>query len=401
MPTRTNYKSVFVAPILKRILTLCFILFSASCFAQDDDKPTIKVGGALRFNYNLSSWKDGQKDRGGDFGFDLFRINVEAKHKKVKLNAEYRFYSSGFGGGMLKQGWLGYEFNTKDEIQLGLTQVPFGITQYNSHNWFFGINYYIGLEDDHDMGVKFIHRGEKWEYDIAFFKNAEELRFGSLSDVSDSRYSYDVSSIDLDGNGLLELRNKEVNQLNLKAAYKFGSDKATHKIGASTQYGGLYNLDTEKMGNHHALALHYEMKAGRYDFKLQASQFNLNAKNPESQPNDVIAMTAYGAPYLTAAEGRSYTVGMGYSVPVKWGPISNLQFYNDFGMLDKAKTSFEDSFMNVTGVLITAGNVYTYVDFAAGKNHPWLGDVWTTAFANGTPNEGWEMRFNVNIGYYF
>jgi hypothetical protein len=39
------------------------------------------------------------------------------------------------GGGMLKQGWLGYNLNEKDQIHLGLTQVPFGIQQYNSH-WF-------------------------------------------------------------------------------------------------------------------------------------------------------------------------------------------------------------------------------------------------------------------------
>jgi hypothetical protein len=60
----------------------------------------------------------------------------------------------GFGGGMLKQGWLGYNLNEKDQIHLGLTQVPFGIQQYNSHNWF-SMAYYVGLEDDHDMGFKY------------------------------------------------------------------------------------------------------------------------------------------------------------------------------------------------------------------------------------------------------
>jgi hypothetical protein len=35
---------------------------------------------------------------------------------------------------MLKQGWLAYDFDSKNEIQVGLTQVPFGIT--NNHNWF-------------------------------------------------------------------------------------------------------------------------------------------------------------------------------------------------------------------------------------------------------------------------
>jgi hypothetical protein len=37
------------------------------------------------------------KKRGGDFGYDVFRINAKAKYKGIKLNAEYRLYSEGFG----------------------------------------------------------------------------------------------------------------------------------------------------------------------------------------------------------------------------------------------------------------------------------------------------------------
>jgi len=70
-------------------------------------------------------------------------------------------------------------------------------------------------------------------------------------------------------------------------------------------------------------------------------------------------------------------------------------------MLEKPNTNFETSYMNVLGTLVSAGNVYTYIDFAAGKNQPWLGKSWTSAFAEGTPDEKWQMRFNINIGYYF
>ncbi len=365
-----------------------------SLFAQD--KPELHVGGALRFNYNLSSWKDGQKKRGGDFGYDVFRINAKAKYKGVKLNAEYRLYSEGFGGGMLKQGWLGYDFTPENNLQIGLTQVPFGITQYNSHNWFFSLNYYMGLEDDHDMGLKYTHNGEEWLYAVAFFKNAEELGFGSNSDVSGSRYSYDVGS---SGDGLY--RNKEINQLNLKVARKFEGNNSHHMLGVSAQYGGIYNLDTENTGDHWALAGHYELTAGRWNVKAQASKYKYNTENPADQTNDVIAMTAYGAPYLVAAEATTYTLGVAYTLPVEWGPISSLQFYDDFGYMDKKMDDFHDSYMNVTGVLITAGNVYTYIDAAQGKNQPWLGPVWTDALAAGTPDADWEMRFNINIGYYF
>lgn len=382
--------------MLKKLSLLWTSLFISCTILFAQEKPEISVGGALRFNYNLSSWKEGQKKRGGDLGYDVFRVNAKAKYKEVKLNAEYRFYSEGFGGGMLKQGWLGYDFSTKNNLQIGLTQVPFGITQYNSHSWFFSINYYVGLEDDHDMGIKYTHTDDKWMYVLAFFKNAEELRFGSNSDASDSRYSYDVGS---SSDGLY--RNKEVNQFDLKIARKFSVGKCKQTVGASAQYGGMYNLDTRKTGNHYALAAHYELNAGNLNLKAQVAKYKYETKNPAGQSNDVIAMTAYGAPYLVASEATTYTIGPAYSVPVKWGPISNLQFYNDFGFLDKTNDSFEDTFMNVTGVLITAGNIYTYVDLAQGKDQPWIGSEWTNALSDGTSEAKWETRLNINIGYYF
>ncbi len=381
--------------VLKLKTTLWLVIISfISISAQD--QPELHVGGALRMNYNLSTWKKGQQARGGDFGYDVFRINAKAAYKGVKLNAEFRQYSEGFGGAMLKQGWVGYDFSEQNNLQIGLTQVPFGNTQYNSHNWFFSINYYVGLEDDHDMGIKYTHADDNWEYAIAFFKNAEELNFGSYSDVSDSRYSYDVSS---SADGLY--RNKESNQLNGQLVRKFTTGDARHKAGISLEYGGLYNLDTQEMGNHYALALQYAMDCNRWDVKAQASYYKYNPKYPDGQTEDLIAMTAYGYPYLVASEAATYTLGVAYSLPVEWGPVSNLQFYNDFGLMQKVNENFDNSLMNVTGVLVTAGNVYTYIDAAQGKDQPWLGPEWTNALAAGAGDAGWHMRFNMNIGYYF
>ncbi|MRT93548.1 hypothetical protein [Ancylomarina sp. 16SWW S1-10-2] len=379
---------------LKTWLGICFLLSTISVNAQE--KPSVDIGGALRFNYNYSSWKDAQKKRGGDLGFDVFRLNAKAKYKGLKLNAEYRFYSDSYGGGMLKQGWIAYDFNENDELQFGLTQVPFGITKYNSNSWFFSLNYYVGLEDDHDMGLKYTHQGEKWDYSLAFFKNAED--FGG-TDASDSRYSYDVSSIK-EGENMI-LRNKEVNQLNGDLSYKINNTNAKHRIGVSAQYGGLYNIDTEETGNHYALAAYYELKAGQFGVKAQIANYKYSPENPDGERDDVVAMTAYGAPYLVAAEASIYTLGLSYSIPLEWGPVSSVIIYNDFGYMDKAESSFEDSMMNVTGAMFTAGNIYTYIDMAAGKNQPWLGSQWTGALAEGTPDADWAMRFNINVGYYF
>jgi len=378
---------------LQKFLCTSIILIGIFSFGiqsvYSQEKPEINVGGALRFNYNLSSWKDGQKERGGDFGYDMFRVNFDAAWKDIYLNAEYRLYSEAFGGGFLKQGWVGYRFNDKEEIQVGLSQVPFGIQQYNSHNWFFNLTYYFGLEDDHDMGVKYLHVDDKFEYDLAFYKNAEELRFGGDSEASPDRYSYDVVG-----------RNKEVNQVNGKLIYKFG-DSIKNRLGVSAQYGGLYNLDTQKTGSHNGLAIHYEFDFRNWNVKAQAMRINNNPENLPEESDEILQMGAYGVPYEVASDFNIYTLAFSKNIPVDLGPISNLEFYNDFGFMDKKVDSFEDSFMNVTGVLVSAGHVYTYIDYAAGYNHSWLGGNFVDDFSVGNSDAKWEARFNINIGYYF
>ena len=81
--------------------------------------------------------------------------------------------------------------------------------------------------------------------------------------------------------------------------------------------------------------------------------------------------------------------------------VDSLTFYDNFSYLKKSEQSFADSQQNVVGVLIASGKVFTYVDAAFGKNHPWLGPDYGRALAEGDPEARWELRFNINVGYYF
>ncbi|MCJ8163397.1 hypothetical protein MKJ04_00985 [Pontibacter sp. E15-1] len=380
----------------KTLLLLTAFLTSLTCFAQapdekPEDKPTLTIGGALRFNYNLSTWKKDQLERGGDFGYDLFRINVQSAYKGIKLNAEYRLYSQGFGGGFLKQGWFEHDFSDVSQIQVGLNQVPFGIQQYNSHNWFFNLTYYIGFEDDHDMGVKYIHDTGLWQWQAAYYKSAEEFVFGS-SEASPNRYSYDITG-----------RNKENNQLNLKVLRRGGEDRE-HELGASVQGGLIYNLDTEMNGTRHAEALHYEYKPidSPWNVKLQAMRYRINPKYAADNDLDFIEMGAYGANYNVATKGEVYTAGVSYHVPIESRLLQGITLYDNYGYYNKRVSGFEDSQMNVLGALFTAGSMYIYTDAAFGYNQPWLGPQWQNGFASGTPGDtDWHLRFNINMGYYF
>lgn len=377
--------------LLIPLFLLCSYSYAQFPEEKVDDKPTLKIGGALRFNYNLSTWKDDQLERGGDFGFDVFRINVESEYKGIKLNAEYRHYSEGFGGGFLKQGWFQYDFSDISQIQVGLNQVPFGIQQYNSNNWFFNMTYYIGFEDDHDMGIKYIHDNGRWQWQAAYYKSAEDLVFGS-SEASPNRYSYDVTG-----------RNKENNQLDFKIINRSG-DSLQHELGASLQGGLLYNLDTERNGTRHAGAIHYEYKpiSSPWNVKLQAMLYRINPKYASDNDLNFVEMGAYGGNYNVATKGEVYTASIAYHVPVDTRLLQGITFYDNYSYYNKRVSGFENSHMNVLGALFTAGAMYIYTDAAFGYNQPWLGPEWTNAFTEGTPGDtDWHLRFNINMGYYF
>ena len=369
-------------------LGICLTLLMVISQAQERVLPKFKLGGALRFNYNFCDWKPGHRDRGGDFGFDVLYFKLSGSYRNIILSADYRFYSKDFGGPMLKYGWIGYQFNDKSQMQLGLTGVPFGIQPIASHNFFLQIAYYIGLENDSDMGIKYLYQGDTWDFTFAFFKNADELLFGSDNETSDDRYGYDVAG-----------RNKEINQINGQAFYKFG-ESTRQRLGGSAEFGQLYNLDTRKNGTHYAFALHYELTTKRVSLKAQLTTYAMNPKNGEGDDDELISMTAYGAPYLVAAKANVYMLGAGYTIPVNRKFLKKIQVYNDFGWLDKQNNDYKDSFQNVTGCMLDGGPVCIYVDYALGKNHGWLGPNFN-GFGAGGESDSWHARFNVNVGYYF
>ena len=158
---------------------------------------------------------------------------------------------------MLREGWIGYSFNKSHRLQMGLTTVPFGILPYTGNNYFFNLNYYAGLEDDADMGIKYLFRKNRWELSLAYFQNADLSGTGGDTELSASRYAYDIAG-----------RDKEAHQGNVRVVYHFGN-LWRQQLGGSVLVGGLYNMDTRKTGFRSAFALHYVVDYQRWNLKIQ------------------------------------------------------------------------------------------------------------------------------------
>lgn len=401
------------SPLCTLYATLLFLTFSGNMLLAQttETEDYLDIGGALRFNYFHTDYDDSNDPNNTQFTLDMWRVNVTGSKTGVGINFEYRFYPT-FNTHFIKQAWFDYAFSDQTEIQLGVTQVPFGNLQYNSHNWWFQGGYYIGLEDDHDMGVKLIHQRGPSTFMAAYFVQPEPAgpAYGSASfGVGGSgRYSYDI--IPITGNnpwdyvladGEVPQSNQEKNQFNLRYMYSLDHSNGSSEIGFSTQLGKLYNSVQEISTNRMALAAHLDGTYGQFNVKAQWSHFSVDAINDAGTEVNYVYMAAYGDPYAVATNMNLYSLGISYSMDVNFGPVSQLNFYDDYTFFQKETAGFNDSHQNVLGVLASLGDMYIYFDVASGLNHPWLTNNFGTGLGQGENHPRLNTRFNINLGYYF
>ena len=359
---------------------------------QKAEKPSsgIKVGGAVRTNFSHTSYNDGNKNRGGDFDFDIFRVNFAGDIGKVKLNAEIRFFDY---MSAVKYAYVGYDFAKDWQVQAGITQVPFGNWPYNSHNYFFNTTYYIGLEDDHDLGLLFKRKlKDNWQLDIGFFKNDELGGVDGYVDDRSDRYSYDVVGYRQSGDGIYDKPTQSLGEYNTLAgryAYHFKHRGGTTELGFSGQTGGLHN-GVERKGDYQSWAVHINSNVGPWNLQLQHGEYEYDIDGV-----DRMAVGAYAFYDSIAAQATMSNLNLAYSLPVRWGAVTGLQFYNDFGIIYDKSDNTHNTWMNVTGVSVAAGAFFTYFDFVNAKNQPFVGG------SIAGDSDDTERRFNINIGYYF
>ena len=350
----------------------------------------IEIGGAVRFQYSFEDYNPVNRDRSGDVDLDTIRLNFDGNINAVILSAEWRYYQY---MQVVHHAWVGYQFSDQWQVQLGITKVPFGVLPYNSHNFFFDTTYYAGLEDDYDSGVKLLFADKPWDIRLAFFKNDELGGVdGYVSDRSE-RYSYDVVGARASGEGIFDRPAGAIGESNTVAgrmSYEFIHGGGTTEVGLSAQRGDLEG-DGGRAGEYSADAVHLEGNYGRWNLQLQAARYDYDLDSPTER----LAVGAYGFYDTIPATAEIYTANLAYSLPVNRGPVSDLTFYFDNSLMTGKSADLDDTTMNILGMAVAAGGLYTYFDLVSAENQPFIGG--SLAGDDGDRN----TRFNVNVGYYF
>lgn len=391
-PDDTNRRCVPAA-----LLVLCALLSVDSPASAELFKiGPVGIGGAVRHNFSVKTWER-QGRQLGELDVDVIRADLSLKTGKLIGSAQFRYYiyeKLAREAAFLHHAWIGYTFTDSDQVQLGVHQVPFGILPYASHNWFFQLPYYLGFEDDNDLGIKYIWSQGAWNWQLAYYVMDEGQGLGKSEDSA--RYSYDV----VNESGLSA--NEERHQFNGRVAHTFTHAEALlTELGLSVQYGLIPNEITNGTGSNYAVAAHLNGRYGRWGVKLETLRYDYDLENPRGEDDRIVVLGAYDFPYNVAAEGTILAAGISYRLPIEWMLVTAITFYNDASMLVKDEDEFRNTFQEVVGMSIHAAPFLIYLDVASGLHHPWLGPSFLDGLAAGDQNKNWHTRFNANVGLYF
>jgi len=373
----------------------------------------LKIGGAIRANYYLGDYTSGglaeDMNRGedGTISLDTFRINMDYVRGPWVAKFEYRFYpgysnNNSDGYSMIHTGWLGYNFESGDQVQVGINRVPFGPGAYGvSQSWFFDQHYYVGLSDDMDLGIKYQTTQGDWSFDFAYYLTDEGSYFGENFSNDSVRYSYDVSNETGEGY-------EERNQFNARAVYAAEIGDMTVDLGASVQYGMLESKGTQDDGDHYAISFHPVFKWNNWTFAPQLThyKYDIDAYLTDSNgdlTDSLIQFGAYDFPTTVATEAWIAAASLSYNYEVN--QVDWLDYvipYVEYSSIIKEESGFNNSDLFVVGAAWARGGWYIYTEVAASNGNDFVGNEsgYSSRFGE-NPNEKWETRLNLNFGYYF
>lgn len=336
-------------------------------------EPYVDLGGAVRFNYG---WLDYAPTNG--LQLELLRADIKAGAGPLYASAQYRWYD---GFDAVHHAYVGWNVSEETSVQAGIQQVPFGLLPAAAQSFWFGSGYYLGIEDDYDVGIVFNHQDGAHQWHAGWFAG-DEYGTGARSD----RYSFDVAQT-----ATLPYRERDRAHLRYEHTRVWAGGELL--LGGSAFTGRVENVQTGRRYGHHGAAVHAQWKRDGWTTQLQWARYRYDI------PGERIAMSAFLAPFEIAKEADVPTANVAYSFgKQRW--LDDVTCYNNLSLTLPVHRSpnLHESWQNVTGCSIQKGAMLTYADWIAGRNM-WFAGGDGVGIDDGAT--GWHSRFNLNIGFYF
>ncbi|KAA8735696.1 hypothetical protein F4V57_02575 [Acinetobacter qingfengensis] len=351
---------------------------------ETTDKGALTLSGFLRAKYQDKSWSDNDHK----LTFDAAKVNLDYKSPKFFGHIEYRCYQfdklCDFSS--LVDGYVGYNINKTDNLTLGLQPVPFGPSRFWESNWYGGIVTQFGLEDVHNLGVKYHFQPfNATDVDLAYFAK-DGGKYGSSSDASRYTANY-VESLD----------EKNMWIARISKDLKLSEDgKLNAKVGGSYWYSDIDNKVNNLTGDRKAWALFSTISYDNLALTLTGGKNKVNNKDTTSP--DISTMGSFKDYYDVANKGTFYTADVSYAFK-NVGNIGTITPYAMYSTYKKDTEGFKDSTRSILGVSVDHKQLTFVAEYIMGKNDFNIGG--TSASYGAGDDNGNNHLLNLQVLYNF
>ena len=351
----------------------------------------LEISGWLRANIQDKSYSDDDQR----LKFDAAKLAIQYNSDAISGQFEYRCYQferiCDFSS--LVDANLSYHFanHPKHKITIGIQDIPFGPARNWSSNWYGGLLVNTGLEDIHNLGIKYQYPWtEQTQVELGYFPSDGGDYVGKSHDAA--RYSANFVSTgpqDIQH----DLAERDLWLLRLKHHFAL-SEHSNINIGGSYWYSDLENEQMNSMGKTERWASFATLNHHNWAFTFTAGQTRTDNKDPISPHISMVG--SFDTAYAVANNANFYTADVYY----RFGLTENstLSPYATLSYLDKKQTGFKDSSRYILGTQWDLKPYTIALEYIVGRNDYFIGGT-EKAFAEGDSRQ--EQLLNMLFLYHF
>lgn len=356
------------------------------------DLGELSVSGFVRAKYQDKSWSENDHD----LSFDAAQVNLDYTSPKVFGHVEYRCYQyeklCDFS--TLVDAYAGYNINDKHLIQAGLQPVPFGPGRFWESNYYGGVVTQIGLEDIHNLGVKYqgkFDTGTKVE--LGYFTGDGGSYSGPYSEDA-SRYT--TNFVKPEDPTLTHLDEK--NMLIARVQQELGGmpKGVSTSVGASYWYSDIDNKTLNETGDRKAWSVFANTAYNDLTFGLTVGQNDVDNKDPINPKASL--MGSFDDNFMVANKGMFYTADVSYALK-NVGKLDAITPYAMYSSYDKSEDGYKNSSRNLVGVATYYKNLAFVAEYIMGKNDFLIGGP-ADSYAEGSDGKTHKL-LNLQLYYNF
>jgi len=352
----------------------------------------LSVSGFVRAKYQDKSWTDNDHK----LTFDAARINVDYKSPKLFGHVEYRCYQFDklCDFSTLVDAYAGYNINDKHLVQAGIQAVPFGPGRYWESNYYGGVITQIGLEDVHNLGIKYqgkFDTGTKLE--LGYFPGDGGSYSGPYSDDA-SRYT--TNFVKPENSSLTHLDETDMLIARVQQDISGLPEGLASNVGASYWSSDIDNKTLGTTGDRQAWALFGNLRYN--NLGVTATLGKNDVENADPVTPQASLMGSFDDNFMVANEGMFYTVDLAYSFK-NVGKFSEIEPHFMYSQYAKSEDGFKDSTRHILGVTAYYNKLMFVADYIMGKNDFLIGGP-NDSYAQGSADKS-EHMLNLQVSYLF